>query len=112
MSALRGARWPQKYKSIETASVGDGINPKTGRKCKLHKCPNCGGTFPKGEMQADHIDPVVPIDKNWCNTYLGYDWNDVIKRLFCEIDGFRPLCKACHKKKTAEERTLRLTRSS
>jgi hypothetical protein len=47
-------------------------------------------------MQADHIDPVIPL--------TGFDsWDGVIKRLYCEADGFQALCKACHKVKTKEE---------
>ena len=110
MSALRGAKWPQKFRAIKKAFIGKGPNPKTGRACNLHKCPGCGQIFPQGEMQADHINPVIPIEKEWEHTYLGYDWNDVIRRLFCEIDGFEPLCKTCHKAKTAEERGLRKKR--
>jgi len=100
MSALRRAQWPQKYASIATAYVKDGVNPKTGKPCKLHRCPECKELFPKGKMQADHISPVIPV--------TGFDsWDNVIKRLYCEIDGFRPLCKPCHKTITLEQNKQR-----
>ena len=96
-SALRGARWPQKYECIKQAFVGMGINPRTGRACKLHKCPDCGGLFPQNGMQADHITAVIGPE--------GFQtWDLFISRLFCEADGFRALCKACHKTITAAER--------
>lgn len=102
-SALRGARWPQKYVCIREAFVKHGINPKTGHKCKLHRCPDCDGLFPQKDMQADHIIPVVGPE--------GFvSWDQYIKRLFCEADGFRALCKQCHKKITEEERAERKAR--
>jgi hypothetical protein len=58
-------------------------------------------------MAADHIEPVVPIGGFTGETYLGYNWNELIKRLYCEADGFQALCKECHKLKTADERALR-----
>lgn len=100
MSALRRAQWPQKYASIASAYVKDGINPKTGKPCKLHRCPACGELHPKGMMQADHINPVIPL--------TGFDsWDGVITRLYCEKEGFRPLCKPCHRQLTNEQNKQR-----
>ena len=109
MSQLRGGRWPVKYESIGQAYVGDGINPATGRTCKLHQCVECGEQFPKGQMQADHIDPVVPLDGKWGETteWLGINFNELLPRLYCELDKLQPLCKGCHKSKSAEERKIR-----
>ena len=99
-SALRKARWPVKYKCIKEAFVKNGINPKTGRKCKLHKCADCGKLFPQKDVVADHIEPVVPV--------TGFtNWDDIIRRMYCEIEGFQALCKECHKIKTAQEREER-----
>ena len=100
MSALRGARWPQKYKAIQRAFVENGPNPRTGKRCKLHKCEECWELFPASGMQADHIEPVVPL--------TGFDsWDAVIERLYCEVDGYQALCKECHKEKTKEENRVR-----
>lgn len=99
-SALRGARWPQKYECIKAAFIGLGINPKTGRTCKLHLCPECKGTFPQNQMHADHITAVIGPE--------GFvSWDLFIARLYCEADGFRALCKACHAKCTNIERAER-----
>jgi len=93
MSALRRAQWPVKYEAIKTAYVKDGINPKSGRPCKLHLCPVCKALFPQSAMQADHLIPVIPT--------TGFDsWDGVIERLYCELDGYEPLCKQCHKTRT------------
>lgn len=100
MSALRRAQWPVKYAAIKKAFISEGANPATGRKCKLHQCAECGDLFPAKDMQADHIEPVVPL--------TGFDsWNGVIGRLFCEVDGFQALCRSCHKVKSKAENAER-----
>lgn len=105
MSALRRAQWPVKYECIKTAYVKDGINPKSGRPCKLHLCPVCKALFPQSQMQADHITPVIPIG--------GFDsWDGVISRLYCELDGYEPLCKDCHKTRTKKQNEERKAKKS
>lgn len=93
-------RWNPKFHCINQCYVRDGLNPATGKKCKLHKCPECGELFPKGMMKADHIEPVIPI--------TGFtSWDDCIKRMFLEKEGYAALCKGCHDiltKKENEER--------
>lgn len=97
VSALRSARWGPKYECIRKAYVADGTNPKTGRKCKLHRCSGCRQTFPKGQIQADHIEPVIGPE--------GFQgWDTYIERMFCPAEGFQALCKACHGDKTLMER--------
>jgi 5-methylcytosine-specific restriction endonuclease McrA len=99
-SALRGARWPQKYKAVATAYEKNGINPKTGRKCKLHRCAICRDLFPQNGVHADHIVPVVGPE--------GFvSWDRFIQRLFVDAEGFRVLCKECHGKVTKEEQEER-----
>lgn len=89
-----------KYAAVKTAYVRDGINPATGRKCKLHQCIQCNALFPQHGVQVDHIEPIVPV--------TGFtNWDDVIKRMFCELDNLQVLCKACHQVKSQEERRLR-----
>ena len=109
MSALRRAQWPAKYASIASAFIANGTNPKTGKPCKLHRCPECNGIFPKGKMHADHIEPVIPLENETktLTAWLGYDWNVVMRRLWCEKEGFRAICKDCHKAKTKEENKQR-----
>lgn len=111
MNALRRARWGPKCTVISRAFVRDGINPLTGHKCKLHKCEHCGKLFAKGDLHADHVEPVIPEGHDWANkpgSFLGYDWNEVLRRMWVEESGFQVLCKeGCHKLKTEEERVSR-----
>ena len=97
ISSLRKARWPAKFECIRKAYVKDGVNPATGKKCKLHQCVECERLFPKYMIQADHIDPVIGKD--------GFQsWDLYVERMFCEEDGFQALCKECHSIKTLMER--------
>ncbi len=111
MSGLRSKslRWRPRSAAIAEVCIGKGINPATGRECKLHKCPDCDGLFPQNQMQADHIEPVVPLEgfPYLAELFLGYDWTEVVKRMFCEKGGYRVLCKDCHKLVTQAERNER-----
>lgn len=101
--ALRGAMWPPKFKSVDKAFVGYGVNPRTKRKCKMYRCADCSESFPLKQVKADHIIPVVGPE--------GFtDWNTFIARLYVEEDGFQTLCEACHNKKTNDEREARKNR--
>lgn len=98
--ALRGAMWPPKYKSVEKAFVGFGINPASNRRCKMYRCSSCLEQFPLKQIKADHIIPVVGPE--------GFvDWNTFIARLYVEAEGFQSVCEGCHKRKTEQERQAR-----
>jgi 5-methylcytosine-specific restriction endonuclease McrA len=63
-------------------------------------CAACEGIFPHGDIQVDHIEPVVAL--------TGFENFDVyIERLFCNIEGLQVLCRPCHKIKTDEENAAR-----
>lgn len=102
-SALRGSRWPPKYKAIKLANRGYG----------LYECAICHAIGPptlppeegkksrRNNATADHINPVV-------DPYVGFtDWNDFIERLYVEVEGFQCLCYECNKNKMAEEIAIR-----
>ena len=103
ISALRGAfrRYPPKQQCIDNAFTCIKKNPKTGRMCKHHLCVKCKVDFPRKEVVADHIKPIV-------DTRQGFlDFNTWIERGFVALRGFQCLCKTCHNKKTARERQQR-----
>lgn len=93
-------RWAPRYESLKKAFVSYGINPETGRKCKLHKCSRCSKLSPASKMAIDHIVPVI-------DPLVGFtNWHDYIERLFCEIDNFQVLCEPCHQRKTNSETAI------
>ena len=66
--------------------------------CAKHKQKK---SFLRKDIQVDHIDPVEPIDRKVT------DWNEHIKRLFCEVSNLQVLCKPCHLIKSIEENANR-----
>ena len=62
--------------------------------------PKEGGKRRIKNAIIDHIEPVI-------DPYKGFQgWDEVVKRMFVEIDGFQCLCHACHQEKCAEERRI------
>lgn len=102
-SALRAAsrRWPQKHEALKKACVGKRLNKATGKDIFHYKCAACANLFKAADVQVDHIDPVVSVER-------GFEgWDVYIERMFCEADGYQVLCKPCHSIKTANERKAR-----
>ena len=94
-------RWQPKRDAIKAAFVERGPNPDTGRMCKLHRCPLCGELFPQNKMHADHIDPVIDPAAGFTT------WDEYVKRMFVEVEGYQAICTGCHKEKIGEERAVR-----
>jgi len=84
-------RWKPRGEAEKLARVDRG----------LYKCAHCEGIFKRGEVELDHVDPVIAIKEGFTN------WDDFITRLFCDVDGYQMLCKGCHDAKTMIEDTLR-----
>lgn len=99
-SALRSAsqRWPPKFDVIRAAKRGKKINNSSGRLAEHFECAICHGHFPAKEIQVDHINPVIDPNTGFTS------WDDVIKRMYCEVEGYQVLCKPCHKAKSNVER--------
>jgi hypothetical protein len=97
--ALRAAsaKWGPRFACIKRANVGYG----------KYKCDQCGEVGPptlpppEGKSRriqniiADHIDPVIDVS-----------WDELIKSLFVEVEGFQAICHKCHSIKTKEERDI------
>lgn len=97
-SALRSAsqRWPPRYETLNDACVGQRINPASGRLAKFYTCNGCKQIFPAKDVEVNHKIPVVPTE--------GFDnWDNVIKRMYCEKEGLETLCKPCHRSTTKRE---------
>ena len=94
------ARSPVIRKVKETAVHPSIRGPRGG---KTYICADCNKTFPGKDIAIDHIKPVVPLTKDLNS--MSYD--DIVKRIFCPISNLQPLCKACHKVKTSDERKKR-----
>lgn len=94
INSLRRAtyRWPGRWLAEKRAKLAR----------NEYYCENedCGVIGPKRMFQMDHHIPVVLVE--------GWDsWEGVLDRMFCSPEGFRRICRDCHKVKTAAENRLR-----
>lgn len=88
----------------EDAKVRIPVRKKDGTLGKkytvAYKCAICGDLTVKPDM--DHIDPVG-VEPDY--PYDIMELLHYIKRLLAPYDGWQCICKPCHKKKTAKERS-------
>ncbi len=74
-------------------------DPLRPRVTKWGYCLDCGTITPLYQMEVDHQEPLIPINK----TLEEMEWSEVVDRLWCDVKNLRPLCKPCHKEKSKEE---------
>lgn len=80
-------------------------DPKRSRVKFWVKCEECGGWEAKSNVQVDHIEPVVPIDRSFEEMTL----DELVDRMWCHETMLQLLCKPCHTIKTkAENKERRL----
>jgi len=68
-----------------------------------YKCCKCKKDFGIREVQVDHIDPVIPLNK----TSKDLSWNKIVARIFCAEKNLQVICTVCHKIKTKAENVER-----
>lgn len=54
----------------------------------------------KKNVHVDHIIPIIDPATGWTS------YDDMIDRMFCEIENLQVLCDECHTKKTNEEKAI------
>ena len=110
--------WPPKREASREAIVGWEYIPKTDRKGKVEyykigekkgkpktvaiavrQCSKCGDTYRDDERMIE-MDHKIPCGSLKC----AEDLVPFVTRGFCEKDGYRAVCKPCHKVITAEAR--------
>lgn len=93
-------KWKPMFDALNDAKAWKLINKSTGREAMHYRCAGCGELFPLKEVVVDHIEPIVPTDREWT-------WDDIIARALVEKEGFQVLCKPCHQPKSNEENAER-----
>lgn len=107
--ALRAAsnRWGPKYACKKSAWIRRGWYRCAGYNCEPHEVPASLPPPTKKHKRrinnalVDHIKPVVDPVQGFTS------WDELISRLFCEVDGLQVLCHDCHSRKTADEQEQR-----
>lgn len=66
-------------------------------------CNECGEVVPYYTLVADHIAPVVPINKQ----YVDMTIEELLNNLWCELDNLQAICLHDHKQKSKIENKMR-----
>lgn len=90
-------------KVIDSYVVIDHEDPKRKRVKYWIKCTECGTMEAKSNIQLDHNDPVIPLNKSFEEMTL----DEVVNRQWCEENNLKPMCKPCHYSKTTIENKQR-----
>lgn len=96
--ALRRAstRWGPSFEVLKDAELGKCVNARTGRIAMHYRCAGCGGSFPRKQVQVDHIIPVGGMNNL-------SELPDYVRRLLVEKEGYQVLCtERCHHSKTQQ----------
>lgn len=72
-----------------------------------YRCAMCLGEFKQKDVQVDHIVPVVPIDR----TVQDMSYDEIVDRIFCDLDNLQVLCKSCHDIKSKNEKKNKVGKS-
>lgn len=100
--------WPAARDAKLRFRVARKINPQTGRLCWYSTCNGCQGTFLEKELAVDHIDPVVPVDRDYSRSaYDARTLGELMLRLLPEPQDLQTLCFECHARKTEAENEAR-----
>jgi len=99
--------WKPKNVAMKRAMGGTRTNPKTGKDKTYYVCEESGEFGWLEDMHADHVEPVVPDFWGDTTRFLGVNWNEYVKRMFVEEDGYQIILKSLHKIKTKEENQRR-----
>lgn len=107
-------RYPARSEAIKLARIpapSDWPNKRVKWVCR---CVECEKIFELSDMQADHIEPLIPTTgwpeapKSDLYDHRGMpDMNVLVYRCFVEPSKYQMLCKPCHKEKNKRENQIR-----
>ncbi len=88
------------YKACLNRIVSDKVGVRGGARVD---CVVCGVDIPKNKASVNHLEHVIPLDKN--NRDLTLD--EIAERMWCDIEDTEIMCKECHKKQSKKENLIR-----
>jgi len=74
-------------------------DPKRPRVTKWSMCRSCLNPTPTYLMDVDHVEPKIPVDKS----LEEMTWDQLVDNTWCDITNLQPICRPCHKIKSAVE---------
>lgn len=91
--ALRKAslQWPEFAIAVKASRVAP----------NRHKCSECGEVFPRKEVERNHREPVMPVNK----TDITMD--EYISNLLCDSSKISIICIRCHENITKLQNAMR-----
>lgn len=85
--------------ALASARVEGYTDPERKRVTKWGKCTECKAMTPLYLLEIDHKIPVVPID----SSLEEMTWDELVNRIWCDINNLKAVCKSCHRVKSALE---------
>ncbi len=76
------------------------LKPRT---TKWSICQECATYTPTYLMEVDHISPIIKIDEK----LEDLTWDELVDRVWCNLNNLVAKCKPCHKLKTKAENAER-----
>lgn len=89
--------------AVQKSVVADFVDPSRPRVKRWSRCPRCRLMIPTYQMEVDHKNPIVPVDKSFDEMVF----DEVVDNLWCPVDNLTALCGECHDKKTKLENAER-----
>lgn len=91
-----------RQKAIAESRV-DHYDPTRPRVKKWSRCSKCQKLVPTYQVELDHKDPIIPVDKSFEDMSL----DEVVDRTWCDERLLQPMCPECHELKTQAENKIR-----
>ncbi len=93
----------ERRRAVIELSIVDHIDTSRPRVKTWCQCPKCKRFTPKSYMEADHIDPVVPVT----SSLKDMEVHDLLNRIWCASNNLLAICEECHDTKTKAENKIR-----
>lgn len=107
-------RYPARSQAVALVRIPRPLDWPNKRVKWVCPCAACKKVFELGDMQADHVEPIIPVT-GWPEAPKsdlydhrgGPDMNVLVYRCFVSPDKYQMLCKECHKTKSKAENAQR-----
>ncbi len=92
------------HKQIKTRAIIKHSDPKRKKVKTWVRCESCLKPEAISNTTVDHVIPLIPPDSSWEEMTLQFSWEELISKIWCNIENLQLLCSTCHDLKTSLER--------